>query len=106
MIIEPLDIYMYGPNAGSMEIAVSDTGTDDELTALIDRVADVRGTKVEDLPPIHDTMDGDVVGYLLASDFPGKCTFRYAGCEIVITADSVDVLNLSADHRLDEATLR
>lgn len=59
------------------------------LLTLLDRVADVRGTDIAELPPVHNTIDGDLVSELLESDFPGSCSFTYAGCEIVITGDGM-----------------
>jgi hypothetical protein len=65
----------------------TDADYEDEIIPLLHCVADVREMAVTDLPPIQDTVDGDLLRELLESDFPGSCTFRYAGCEIVITGD-------------------
>jgi hypothetical protein len=73
---------------------------DDGVLTLVNRVADVRGEEVTDLPPIQETIDGDVLNGLLASHFPGRCTFKYAGCEVTISGDgSIRVRELATNVR-------
>lgn len=74
--------------------------TDDGVLTLVNRVADIRGEDVTDLPPIQETIDGDVLNGLLDSNFPGRCTFEYAGCEVVISGDgSIRVRELATNAR-------
>lgn len=71
-------------------------GIDDGVVPLLDRVADVRGTAVTDLPPLQESLDVDALVGLVASDFSGTCRFTYAGCEVVVAGDgSVEVRELA-----------
>jgi hypothetical protein len=60
---------------------------DEDLLRLVNRVADIHGAEITELPPIHDAIDGDVLSDLLGSEFDGELTFTYAGCEVVVAGD-------------------
>ena len=70
-----------------MAAIATQTDADGELLRLVNRVADIRGTDITELPPLHDAIDGDVLGDLLGSEFDGELTFTYAGCEVVVAGD-------------------
>lgn len=54
---------------------------------VIQVAADATDSDELELPPLYDTIDPDALDEVIDGMSSGEITFRYAGCEITVTAD-------------------
>lgn len=54
-------------------------------------VAQVNGCGATDLPPLYESIDPDVLDEVIAADPGVKIHFEYAGSDVTVHGDGVDV---------------
>jgi hypothetical protein len=56
-------------------------------TAVIEAVASVSNVRIEDLPPLYDALDPEILDTAFARSGTGLIAFQYNGCLVSVTGD-------------------
>ena len=64
---------------------------DDAITAVVEAVAAATDERPEDLEPLYNHVDGDALDQLTGEDEDVQIRFSYAGCNVVVDGDEVQV---------------